>query len=79
VTVGAGSPAESAQWIAIREMILWLEERYSWTKDDARMLLALTGDLRPGQMQVNPFTMRLIVPKEHLPATALTASPHSGR
>lgn len=67
VTVGAGSPAESAQWIAIREMILWLEERQGWTKDDARMLLGLTGDLRPGQMQVNPFTMRLIVTKEHLP------------
>ncbi len=67
VTVGAASPAESAQWLAIREMILWLEERHGWTKDDARMLLALTGDLRPGQMQVPPYTMRLMVAKEHLP------------
>lgn len=68
VTVGAGSPAESAQCLALREMILWLEERHGWTREDARMLLALTGDLRPGQMQVTPYTMRLIVPKEHLPA-----------
>jgi amidase len=67
VTIGAASPAESAQWIAVREMILWLEERHSWTKDDARRLLALTGDLRPGQMQVPPYTMRLMVSKEHLP------------
>ncbi len=68
VTVGIGSPAESAQWQAIREMILWLQERHGWSKDDARMLLALTGDVRPGQMQVNPYTMRLLVSKEHLPA-----------
>lgn len=68
VTIGAASPAECAQWNAIREMILWLEERHGWTKDDARQLLALTGDLRPGQMQVAPYTMRLIVAKEHLPA-----------
>jgi hypothetical protein len=67
VTVGAASPAENAQWIAIREMILWLEERYRWTKDDARKLLTLSGDLRPGQMQVHPYTMRLLVAKEHLP------------
>lgn len=67
VTVGAASPAEAAQWQAIREMIVWLEERHGWTKADARLLLTLTGDLRPGQMQVNPYTMRLIVAKEHLP------------
>jgi acetamidase/formamidase len=67
VTVGAQSPAEAAQWQAVREMIVWLEERYGWSKADARLLLTLTGDLRPGQMQVNPYTMRLIVPKSHLP------------
>ncbi len=67
VTVGVGSPAEAAQWQAIRDMILWLEERYGWTKDDARMLLALTGDVRPGQMLVTPYTMRLCVAREHLP------------
>lgn len=67
VTVGLGSPAEAAQWQAIREMIVWLEERHGWSKDDARKLLALTGDVRPGQMQVTPYTMRLIVAKAHLP------------
>ena len=68
VTVGVGSPAEAAQWQAIRDMILWLEERHGWTKDDARTLLALTGDVRPGQMLVVPYTMRLCVAREHLPA-----------
>jgi acetamidase/formamidase len=67
VTLGAASPAENAQWIAVREMILWLEQRHGWSKDDARRLLTLTGDLRPGQIQVHPYTMRLIVAKEHLP------------
>ena len=67
VTVGIGSPAEAAQWQAIREMILWLEERHGWTKEDARRFLALTCDVRPGQMLVHPYTMRLIVAKEHLP------------
>lgn len=67
VTIGAASPAEAAQWIAIREMMLWLEERHGWSKDDARRLLAMTCDLRPGQVLVHPFTMRLTVAKEHLP------------
>lgn len=38
VSVGVGSPAEAAQWQAIREMIVWLQERHGWSKDDARML-----------------------------------------
>ncbi|MFN0053616.1 MAG: acetamidase/formamidase family protein [Planctomycetales bacterium] len=67
VTVGAASPAEAAQWQAIREMIVWLEERFGWSKADARLFLTLVGDLRPGQMQVNPYTMRLLVEKERLP------------
>ncbi|MFO0878299.1 MAG: acetamidase/formamidase family protein [Gemmataceae bacterium] len=65
--IGIGSPAEAAQWQAIRELITWLTERHGWTRDDARHLLALTCHLRPGQMQLNPYTMRLLVPKEHLP------------
>lgn len=70
VSVGVGSPAEYAQWQAIRDMILWLSERHGWTKDDARTLLALTGDVRPGQMLVVPYTVRLCVAKEHLPSRA---------
>ncbi|WP_437222812.1 acetamidase/formamidase family protein [Planctomicrobium sp. SH661] len=72
VTIGAGCPAEHAQWLAIREMILWLEERYGWTKADARKLLSVTGDLRPGQMLAVPYTMRFCVPKEHLPTQPLS-------
>lgn len=79
VTIGAASPAESAQWIAVRDMIVWLEERYGWSKADARMLLALTGDLRPGQMQVTPYTMRLLVPKEHLPQRPPGTVPEAGK
>jgi hypothetical protein len=48
-------------------MIVWLRERHGWGKDGARMLLALTGDVRPVQMQVVPYTVRLLVAKEHLP------------
>jgi len=67
ITVGVGSPAEAAQWQAVRDMIAWLEERHGWSKDDARLLLALTSDVRPGQMVVVPYTMRVCVAKEHLP------------
>jgi amidase len=67
VAVGADRPAESAQWLAVREMILWLGERHGWTKAEARDFLALVGDLRPGQVQAGPYTMRLIVPKAMLP------------
>lgn len=70
VTVAADRPAESAQWLALREMILWLQERHGWTRDEARMFLALAGDLRPGQMQVAEYTMRYIVPKAQLPRAA---------
>ena len=69
VAVGIGSPAETGQWQAIREMILWLGERYGWTKAESRLFLTLVGDLRPGQVQINPYTMRLLVPKVHLPPT----------
>jgi acetamidase/formamidase len=68
VAVCGDRPAESAQWAAIREMILWLGERYGWSKEEARMFLTMVGDVRPGQIQVAEYTMRLIVPKEHLPS-----------
>ncbi len=68
VAVGIGSPAEVGQWAAIREMILWLEARCGWTREEARMLLTLSSEVRPGQMQVHPYTMRVLVPKAQLPA-----------
>jgi acetamidase/formamidase len=70
VSVACDRPLESAQWLAIREMILWLEERYGWTKVEARRLLGLVCDLRPGQAQVGLYSMRLLVPKDQLPLAA---------
>jgi acetamidase/formamidase len=67
VAVGADRPAESAQWLAIRAMIEWLCERHLWSRDDARRFLTLASDVRPGQMQAGPYTMRVIVPKGLLP------------
>ncbi len=68
VTIGCDRPAESAQWLAVREMILWLEERYGWTRAEARIMLNLASDLRPGQLLVGLYTMRLLVPKDQLPS-----------
>ena len=70
VSVALDRPLESAQWLAIREMILWLEERYGWTKAEARLLLGLNCDVRPGQAQVGLYSMRLLVPKSILPTVA---------
>ena len=67
VTVGCDRPLESAQWLAIREMVVWLEQRYGWSKEEARRLLGLVCDVRPGQAQVAMYTMRLLVAKAHLP------------
>jgi acetamidase/formamidase len=67
VSVACDRPLESAQWLAIREMILWLEERHGWTKAEARLFLNLVSDLRPGQAQVGLYSMRLLVPKSQLP------------
>lgn len=67
VTIGCDRPLESAQWLAIREMILWLEERFGWTKAQARLFINLASDLRPGQVQTGNYTMRLLVPKNQLP------------
>jgi amidase len=67
VAIGSGCPAEVAQWAAMRDMIHWISERCEWSLSDARMLLALVGDLRPGQLVGGDYTMRLIVPKRYLP------------
>lgn len=67
IAVGADRPAESAQWLAIREMIEWLSQRHAWSRDDARRFLTLASNVRPGQMQAGPYTMRVIVLKSLLP------------
>jgi amidase len=70
IAVGAGCPAEVAQWQAIREMIRWLCERHGWTPQESRNFLALIGDVRPGQLVTGDYTMRVIVPKGNLPHVA---------
>jgi amidase len=74
VSVACDRPLESAQWLAIREMILWLEERHGWTKAEARKFLGFIGDVRPGQAQVGLYSMRLIVPKAQLPTASLAGA-----
>jgi amidase len=68
VVVGAGCPAEVGQWQAIREMIRWISERHGWTPQEVRSFLAMVGDVRPGQLVAGDYTMRVIVPKQHLTA-----------
>jgi len=53
--------------LQVRKMILWLEERCKWTKPEARIFINLLSDLRPQQVIAGLYTMRLLVPKEHLP------------
>ena len=67
VTVAVGRPLEEALWAALRDMILWLEERAGMTKHEAYALAGVAGHARPGQAQVGLYSMRCIVPKAHLP------------
>ena len=53
--------------LRVRKMILWLEDRCKWTKPEARIFINLPSDLRPRQVIAGLYTMRLLVPKEHLP------------
>ncbi len=66
VTIACDRPLESAQWLAIREMISWLEERQGWTKSEAREFLSIASDVKPGQSLAGPYSMRVIVPKKLL-------------
>ena len=67
VTVALGVPLEEALRLALRDMILWLEERTGLTKREAYYLVGLSGHARPGQAQVAQYSMRCIMPKRHLP------------
>ena len=68
VTIAADRPLESAQWLCIREMMLWLQERHGLSRREARIMITLCGDLRPGQAISGLYTMRYRMPKEHLPS-----------
>lgn len=67
VTVALACPLEDALRLALRDMILWLEESYGLSKNDGYMLFGLAGDARPGQAQVSLYSMRCIMPKAYLP------------
>ena len=67
VTVAVACPLEDAMRLALRDMILWLEESYGMSKHDAYMLIGVAGHVRPGQAQVPQYSMRCIVPRAHLP------------
>ena len=66
VTVAFGSPLEEAGNGAVRDMILWIEERSGMSKQDAYLLLGIEGHLRPGNAQVRNFSMRCLFHKKYL-------------
>jgi amidase len=67
VTVAVASPLEEALRLAMRDMILWMEELASMSKHDAYLLLGIAGHARPGQAQVSLYSMRCLMPKEFMP------------
>ncbi len=70
VTVAVASPLEDALRLALRDMILWLEELTGMSKHDAYLLLGIAGHARPGQAQVPQYSMRCLMPKAYLPKHA---------
>jgi acetamidase/formamidase len=67
VTVAVGSPLEEAARLALRDMLLWMEELTGMTKHDAYMLAGIAGHARPGQIQIPAYSMRYLMAKKHLP------------
>jgi amidase len=67
VTVAVASPLEEALRLALREMILWIEELTGMSKHEAYLLVGIAGHARPGQAQVSPYSMRCLMPKAYLP------------
>ena len=66
VVVAVGRPLEEALWAALRDLILWLEERTGMSKHEAYLLIGAAGHARPGQAQVGLYSMRCMVPKVYL-------------
>jgi amidase len=66
VTVAVGSPLEEPLRLALREMLLWIEELTGMSKHEAYLLLGLVGHARPGQVQATPYSMRCLMPKQYL-------------
>ncbi|HLN12068.1 MAG TPA: acetamidase/formamidase family protein, partial [bacterium] len=68
VTVAVAAPLEQALRLAMREMILWIEERTGMSKHDAYLLLGIAGHARPGQVQTPLYSMRCLMPTSYLSA-----------
>jgi acetamidase/formamidase len=66
-TVALASPLEEALRLALRDMILWIEELTGLSKHDAYLLVGIAGHARPGQVQVPLYSMRCLMPKAYLP------------
>jgi amidase len=67
VTVALASPLEEALRLALRDMILWMEELTGMSKHDAYLLVGIAGHVRPGQAQVSLYSMRCLMPKKYMP------------
>jgi acetamidase/formamidase len=67
VTVAVACPLEEALRLALRDMILWMEELTGMSKHDAYLLVGIAGHVRPGQAQVPLFSMRCLMPRQFLP------------
>src|SRR5262249_59554302 len=67
VTGAVACPLEEALRLALRDMILWVEELTGLSKRDAYLLVGIAGHARPGQAQVSLYSMRCLMPKQHLP------------
>jgi acetamidase/formamidase len=66
-TVAVACPLEEALRLALREMILWLEELTGMSKRDAYVLIGIAGHARPGQAQISLYSMRCLMPRAYLP------------
>jgi amidase len=71
VTLAVACPLEEALRLALREMILWVEELTGMSKTDAYLLIGMAGHARPGQVQVSLYSMRCLMPKAFLPKRRL--------
>lgn len=66
MTIGSAKPLEEAAKIAFKEMILWLEEDYSFVREEAYQLCTNIATLKICQI-VNPlYTVEAIMPKKYL-------------
>ncbi len=66
-TVAVACPLEEALRLALRDMILWMEELTGMSKHDAYLLVGIAGHMRPGQVQVSLYSMRCLMPKKFMP------------